>query len=493
MPSIGDLLAERYRLDDLIGSGGFASVFRAHDLRLDRDVAVKVLLANGAADPVIAARFDREARVLAAVSHPNVVAIHDVEPGDPASGAGPFLVMDLCDGGSLADRLAAAPAGRLAPDELVPILVDVASGLDALHAQGIVHRDLKPSNVLLSDGRARIADLGIAAVGPSELTAVGTTVGTLAYLAPEQLAGDAGSPASDVHALGVIAFLALTGRLPRPADSVTDVVAASLRPVEPPSAVAPELGPAFDAPIESALVAEPAYRPTATELAAGLTAALGRRGGGEVPAILAMPHTAPMATAAAEAPTEAALALPAVAAAAGVRQPPEPSPPASRPRSERDRPTAAVVGTLLAGVVVVVLLVLLLGRGGSAGPSPSTAGGVGAGASATPRASSTSAPAATTDRYADAVAASQAMRSAVGSASSSKTLDDGKAKDIDNHLDKVDQALDRRDAQTARAEAKMVAMRVDDLGKKKGADPAMVRKLTSAADRLVAATNALPE
>ncbi len=85
------------------------------------------------------------------------------------------------------------------------------------------------------------------------------------------------------------------------------------------------------------------------------------------------------------------------------------------------------------------------------------------------------------------------MRSAVGSAASSKTLDDGKAKDIDNHLDKVDQALDRRDAQTARAEAKMVAMRVDDLGKKKGADPAMVRKLTSAADRLVAATNALPD
>ena len=104
MPSIGDLLAERYRLDDLIGSGGFASVFRAHDLRLDRDVAVKVLLANGAADPVIAARFDREARVLAAVSHPNVVAIHDVEPGDPASGAQPFLVMDLCDGIATSSR-----------------------------------------------------------------------------------------------------------------------------------------------------------------------------------------------------------------------------------------------------------------------------------------------------------------------------------------------------------------------------------------------------
>jgi len=190
MPSIGERLAGRYRLDARIGSGGFATVFRARDLLLERDVAVKVLLANHATDPVIAARFDREARVLAAVSHPNVVAVHDVAPGDPATAAEPFLVMDLCDGGSLADRLAASETGALPPDELVPALVDVAAGLHALHARGIVHRDLKPSNVLLSDGRARIADLGIAAAGPSELTAIGTTVGTLAYLAPEQLAGE---------------------------------------------------------------------------------------------------------------------------------------------------------------------------------------------------------------------------------------------------------------------------------------------------------------
>jgi serine/threonine-protein kinase len=163
MPSIGDLLAERYRLEELIGSGGFASVFRAHDLRLDRDVAVKVLLPNGAADQIVAARFDREARVLAAVSHPNVVAIHDVEPGDPATGTEPFLVMDLCDGGSLADRLAESEGGRLPPDELVPILVDVAAGLDALHAQGIVHRDLKPSNVLFTqDGLPKVTDFGLA-------------------------------------------------------------------------------------------------------------------------------------------------------------------------------------------------------------------------------------------------------------------------------------------------------------------------------------------
>ena len=239
------------------------------------DVAVKVLLANHVTDPVVAARFEREARVLAAVDHPNVVAVHDVEPGDPETGAEPFLVMDLCGGGSLADRLAASASGALPPDELVPLLVDVAAGLDALHARGIVHRDLKPSNVLLSGGRARIADLGIAAAGPSELTATGTTVGTLAYLAPEQLAGEPGSPASDVHGLGVIAFVGLTGRLPRPPE-------ASPRSSPRASCRSTRLGPAtrsrlsVRSAIALALAGDPSRRPTATELGATLAAALER-------------------------------------------------------------------------------------------------------------------------------------------------------------------------------------------------------------------------
>ncbi|MFI5200193.1 MAG: serine/threonine-protein kinase, partial [Candidatus Limnocylindrales bacterium] len=273
MPTIGDRLADRYRLDALVGSGAFAAVFRAHDLRLDRDVAVKVLLANHASDALVAARFEREARILAAVNHPNVVAIHDVAAGGP-QGAEPFLVMDLCDGGSLADLLAASPAGSLTPDVLSPILSDIAGGLAALHAAGIVHRDLKPSNVLLSGGRAQVADLGIALAGPSDLTATGTTVGTLAYLAPEQLAGAPASPASDVHALGTLGFLGLTGRLPYPATSVASVVAASARPIDPVSTVVPSLGPAFDRPIARALALDPSARPTAAGLSTGFSAAL---------------------------------------------------------------------------------------------------------------------------------------------------------------------------------------------------------------------------
>ena len=278
MPRSDKRLAGRYQLSEAIGSGAFATVYRARDLRLGRDVAVKVLLPNHRLDPILTARFDREARALAALSHPNVVAVHDVGPGDD-DGSEPFMVMDLCVDGSLADRLADSDLGWLEPDDLVPILVDVAAGLDALHARGIIHRDLKPSNILLGDGRARIADLGIALAEPSDLTMAGTTVGTVAFLAPEQLAGQPASTASDVHALGVVAHLGLTGVLPRPAGSLAEIVAASR--VAPPlvSQVRPELGISFDAPVAAALSRSPGERPTAHELGTALAAAQGRRTG----------------------------------------------------------------------------------------------------------------------------------------------------------------------------------------------------------------------
>ena len=290
MPRTGDRLAGRYELIAPIGSGGFATVFRGRDLWLRRLVAVKILLPNHAADPLVAARFGREARALAAVSHPNVVAIHDVGGGYAATGPEPYLVMDLCEDGSLADRLAATDLGLLPPDQLIPILADVAAGLAALHARGIIHRDLKPSNVLLGDGRARIADLGIALAGSSELTERDTTVGTLAYLAPEQLSGEPASPASDVHALGVVAFLGLTGALPRPAANMAELVEASRVEAPPVSRIAPGLGTRFDRPIGRALARRPDDRPTAAELGSELVAALGR------PSPAIRPPVAPVAS-----------------------------------------------------------------------------------------------------------------------------------------------------------------------------------------------------
>jgi len=492
MPSIGDSLAGRYRLDALIGSGGFATVFRARDLRLERDVAVKVLLANHVTDPIVAARFEQEARVLATVGHPNVVAIHDVAPGDPETGEEPFLVMELCDGGSLADRLAASVNGALEPDEIVPILVDVAAGLAALHAIGIVHRDLKPSNILLSDGRARIADLGIAIGGPSELTAVGTTIGTLVYLAPEQLAGEPASPASDVHALGVVAFLGLTGTPPRPGGSVTEVVAASILPVPLVSAVQPGLGSAFDAAIAGALAADPSRRPSAADLGTMLASALERWRAR--PGSLAPVWRAPVPVVGDDAATLVDVALPRYGDPTGED--------AATPH--RDGRLVAVAGVLLAALLLGLVGYLLLGFDGSGGGESPSAAGASASASVTtpptagppsPSAASTApspAPTVSADAYGDARAASDEMRAAIEVARKPGGLKGHEVKDLESSLSRFDRALDKHDPTTARDEADTLATQIVRLIGEGAVDAQAGVQLGTAADRLVAAANALP-
>jgi len=272
MLAVGDLLAGRYRVDARLGAGGMGSVWRAHDLRLDRDVAVKVLMPSVAGDPVLAERFDREARALAAVTSPHVIAIHDVVTG---AGGDPFLVMELCPDGSLGDRLDAA--GSLPVAEALRLLADAAEGLVALHARGILHRDVTPRNVLLSGGRAKLGDLGLARASAtderpplSDLTAAGTTVGTLAYLAPELLEGEPPDAASDVYGLGAVAYRTLTGVLPHSAGSVAELVTARMRPVAPLGEHVPGVGPALASLVARALDVRPAARPTAAELAAGL-------------------------------------------------------------------------------------------------------------------------------------------------------------------------------------------------------------------------------
>ena len=273
MPVVGDVLAGRYRIEAPIGAGGMASVYRAHDLRLERTVALKVLLPNLAADLVLAERFAREALALAATANPSVVKVFDVEPGDPATGREPFYVMEWCDGGSLADRL--GTSGRLDPGELVAVVAAVADGLADLHRRGFIHRDVKPHNILFDQGRARLADFGLAR--PEEnselsvLTASGTVVGTLAYLAPELLAGEPATPASDVYALGVVAFQGLTGRLPRPAASMAELVALHAEPVATVCSIAPGVSVAFDAAVAAALARDPDARPTPLDLARQLT------------------------------------------------------------------------------------------------------------------------------------------------------------------------------------------------------------------------------
>ena len=344
------------------------TVWRAHDQQLDRDVALKILEPSLAGDPVLARRFDREARALAAVASPHVVAIHDVVA---RPGADPFIVMEFCPDGSLGDRL--DQAGRLPVDEALPLLADAADGLEALHARGILHRDVTPRNVLLAEGRAKLGDLGVAREGtPGErlprpdLTAPGTTVGTLAYLAPELLEGVPASRASDVYGLGAVAYRTLTGALPHAAGSIAELVLDGRRPVEPLASRAPGVGPALGTLVARALDARPDARPSAAELAAGLRSSANSAGiGTGRPAGVTDGQASPTSrsvVSVSSAPTRSAIPARAVATNLMDRsRAATPIPPRPGGASDRYRGPSlwSVEILLIAAVAAVVLLVLL--------------------------------------------------------------------------------------------------------------------------------------
>jgi serine/threonine-protein kinase len=202
--------AGRYTLHERVGQGSFSITYRATDLLLQRPVAVKVLRREYAVDSSFTARFDREARAAARVSHPNVVPVYDYGQEDGV----PFIVMHYVNGPSLREYV--RDEGPLMIEEALSFGRQILDGLAAIHEQGIVHRDVKPQNILIdANGVARLADFGVAFI-PVEagLTETGLTVGTAAYMAPEQASGDQVGPAADLYSTGVVLYELLTGQLP---------------------------------------------------------------------------------------------------------------------------------------------------------------------------------------------------------------------------------------------------------------------------------------
>ncbi len=197
-----------------IGRGGMGAVYLGRQLSLDREVAVKVLASELADDPQFLERLEREARVMARLRHPNIVAVHDFQRTDE----GAAIVMEFVEGGSLREKLQQHPNG-LPVAEALRILRQIAAGLEAAHASGVIHRDMKPENVLIdADGTARVTDFGLALPlheASTRLTLSGTAVGTVDYMAPEQFRGAEADARLDVFALGVMAYELLTGKTPR--------------------------------------------------------------------------------------------------------------------------------------------------------------------------------------------------------------------------------------------------------------------------------------
>jgi hypothetical protein len=245
-PAPGGLLGGRYRLERRIASGGMASVWLARDEELDRPVAVKVMSEALADEPSYLARFRREARIAAGLSHPALVSVFDFG----TSGERPFLVMEHIEGGSLQDRIGDGSAAELDASRLAEELLEA---LAHIHAAAVVHRDVKPSNVLLdAEGRARLTDFGIAQPqDATRITRTGEMIGTLRYMAPELLEGKPASERSDLYACGVLLRECLGPRSPRRLAHLADRLAAP-DPTARPYSAAAALDELRDAPPRTA-------------------------------------------------------------------------------------------------------------------------------------------------------------------------------------------------------------------------------------------------
>ncbi|WP_344244675.1 protein kinase domain-containing protein [Actinocorallia libanotica] len=255
------VLAGRYALEEELGRGGMGVVHRATDLELGRGVAVKLLPGQFVRQPGFLARFQREARLAAALSHPHIAVVHDIGQDDDT----PYLVMELVAGRTMTE---AAGGAAMAPERVASVADGVLDALEHCHARGIVHRDIKPSNIMLDESgtrsRVKVMDFGIARLlsdTATRLTASGMLIGTPAYLSPEQAEGKDTLPASDLYSLGCVLYELLTGRPPFTGDSPTVVLLGHLqRTPEPPSALRPGLAPEWDGIVMTALAKAPEDR-----------------------------------------------------------------------------------------------------------------------------------------------------------------------------------------------------------------------------------------
>jgi predicted Ser/Thr protein kinase len=241
-----EVLGERYQLQDPIGRGGMATIYRGRDMRINRTVAIKVLREVYSTDPKFVTRFQREAKAASALQHPNIVQVYDYGQSD----GNYFIVMELIEGTDLRRYLRSR--GVLTVDRAVIVALDIAQGLGAAHRHQIVHRDVKPQNIMVGrDGSIKLTDFGIASVykdiNAERLTTTGMTLGTVQYYAPEQAQGEIVNPAADVYALGIVMYEMLTGRTPFDGDTPVAVAMQHIQdaPV-PPSQLNPNIPPALE-------------------------------------------------------------------------------------------------------------------------------------------------------------------------------------------------------------------------------------------------------
>jgi eukaryotic-like serine/threonine-protein kinase len=275
-------LSDRYEIGEILGFGGMSEVHLARDLRLHRDVAVKVLRADLARDPSFYLRFRREAQNAAALNHPAIVAVYDTGEAETATGPLPYIVMEYVDGITLRDIV--HNDGPIPPRKAIEIIADACQALNFSHQHGIIHRDVKPANIMISrTGAVKVMDFGIARAlaDSSSVTQTAAVIGTAQYLSPEQARGDSVDARSDVYSLGCVLYEILTGEPPFIGDSPVAVAYQHVREAPiPPSQKNTEISPDLDAVVLKALAKNPENR---YQSAAEMRADLVRVHNGEAP------------------------------------------------------------------------------------------------------------------------------------------------------------------------------------------------------------------
>jgi len=358
-----------YRLLEQVGMGGMATVYKAYHAAMDRYVAIKVLPRHLARDAGFLARFEREARTIARLEHRYILPVYDVAESDGI----PYLVMRYTDGGDLSSLIV---SGRLSIKRAIEIISQVAEALAYAHRQGVIHRDVKPANVLISrEGDALLADFGIAKIYEDtlQLTGEGGMVGTPAYMAPEQLQGKPVDPRTDIYALGVVLYQALTGECPFVAETPLAVALMHIHDsLRPPREINPTIPESLERIILRAMAKNPADRfASASEMSEALKGVLAELRAPPIETVLPIASPATQEQAATRPPS----AAPPAATATAMLEPAAPDPAPAEPVVARQAQPRGRRGLLIgagAALVLVAALAFVLARGGSA---PTTAGG----------------------------------------------------------------------------------------------------------------------
>jgi eukaryotic-like serine/threonine-protein kinase len=332
---VGEKIAGRYEVQELVGHGGMSSVYKAHDSLLERNVALKVLHEQYSADEDFVERFKREARSVAQLQHPNIVTVIDRGEAEGRQ----YIVFEYIDGENLKELV--VRKGRLDVREALEIALEVARGLAFAHQNGIIHRDVKPQNVLLNgDGKAKVTDFGIArSLDVDGMTQTGTVLGTSNYIAPEQASGNRVDAHSDVYALGAVLYELLAGEVPFPGESFVAVAMKHVHELPPNLLdVRKDVPLRVAAAVDRALEKDPEQRfPTMAEFAAELEACLAELEGEET--------------------GDATMVIP-----------------ARRPRPRREVSRWPIVVGLLALLAIAAIVVGLITLGGTNGDNTSSAG-----------------------------------------------------------------------------------------------------------------------